>query len=478
MMVAVKQSLRQGMTWFVGASLVVAIGIGTWVLYGRLKGQSSGNITAEVITVQKGTVEEVVSESGILELESQQQLKAAVQDAGVVEQVLVQVGDRVRVGQPLVILRSPEQQTKLAEHELDIQRQQAEVRTKQQQITDKRLELLDRAADKALGVQRQELELTNKRNDVIRSQEKLAEAEQKFRQYQQAFDRGFISADELAAKRDELRNARLALEQAESTVILAELDLNRAVAQSEQAQQTVTTGTLEAEQALRSALRDLEKLELQRGKIERELETNAVTAPSTGIVLDVQARRGDVVNAEKVLLTIGNPIQEVIKLQLSPINARKVKAGQPVRIQEVAADAQTYRGQVKSVARIATDSDSSASSRDSSDSGQATLSATVRLDTPSRKLIPGIRVNVDIIVAQRNHAIALPPSVIQRDAGKSFVWILDSQQRAQKRTIVLGIDAITTVEVISGLKPGEKVIQPSLDSPIIPGSRIRRSQKS
>ncbi len=261
-------------------------------------------------------------------------------------------------------------------------------------------------------------------------------------------------------------------------MILAELDLNRAVAQSAQAQQTVTTGTLEAEQALQGALRDLEKLELQREKIERELETNVVIAPSTGIVLDVQARRGDVVNAEKVLLTIGNPIQEVIKLQLSPINARKVKAGQPVRIQEVAADAQTYSGQVKSVARIATSSDSSTSSRDSSDSSQATLSATVRLNTPSRKLIPGIQVNVDIIVAQRNNAIALPPNVIQRDDGKSFVWILDAQQRAQKRAIVLGIDAITTVEVISGLKPGEKVIQPSPDTPITPGSRIRLSQES
>ncbi len=467
-----KQSLKKGGTWLIGSAVVMAIGAGGWWFSSGVAGRSSGAIAADVIIVKRDTVEETVSESGAVELSNQQQLKAAVEKADTVDQVLVKVGDRVRAGQPLIILRNPDQQTKLAEHNLDIEKAQADVLSKQQQVDDKRDELLNTAADKALDVQKQSLTLANSRNSVQRSRDKLMEAQQKFKLHQEAFDKGFISADELASRRDDLRNAETEVEQAESNVMIANLNLNQTTAQLEQARRKVETGSAEAEQAFQSALRELEKLQLQSQKIEQELQTNVITAPSTGIVLDVQARRGDVVNAEKVLLTIGNPIREIVNLKLSPLNARKVKPSQIVRIRELVPNAKTYMGRVESVARIATSGDSSSQSS-SGDPSQATLAATVRLDSPSRTLIPGIQVDVEIIVAQRKDAIALPPEVIQRSDGEPFVWVLDPQKRAQKRTIVLGLEAITMVEVTTGLKPGDRVLQLPPDTSITPGTVIK-----
>ena len=95
------------------------------------------------------------------------------------------------------------------------------------------------------------------------------------------------------------------------------------------------------------------------------------------------------------------------------------------------------------------------------------------LDPPSHSLIPGVQVDLEIIVAQRQDTIALPPEVIQRSDGKPFVWGLDPQNRAKKQTIALGLDAITIVEVTAGLKPGDRVIQVTLDTPIAPGTLIQ-----
>ncbi|HEY9707426.1 MAG TPA: hypothetical protein V6D48_04400, partial [Oculatellaceae cyanobacterium] len=102
-------------------------------------------------------------------------------------------------------------------------------------------------------------------------------------------------------------------------------------------------------------------------------------------------------------------------------------------------------------------------------SGQVKVPATVQLDQPTGTLIPGSQVSVEIIQEQRQNVVALDLAAIVRSRSSPFVWIRDSQGKAQKRPVTLGLEGVTTVEVKSGLRPGEQVILPPPETPIQSG---------
>jgi HlyD family secretion protein len=88
---------------------------------------------------------------------------------------------------------------------------------------------------------------------------------------------------------------------------------------------------------------------------------------------------------------------------------------------------------------------------------QATIQTVVKLDRPSGKIFPGSKVNVEIIVAQRQRVVTLPSEAIQHSDDEPFVWVKDPQGRLTKRSIDLGLEGLTATEIKSGLRPGETV---------------------
>ena len=109
------------------------------------------------------------------------------------------------------------------------------------------------------------------------------------------------------------------------------------------------------------------------------------------------------VDRSKDLLILGDPDLEVVKLQLSTLNAAKVKANQLARISLAGPDEKIFTGYVETVSLVAVaSSNSSQSGESSSSSSSGTLAATVRLDNPSGSFIPGSQVSVDIILEQRS----------------------------------------------------------------------------
>lgn len=185
-------------------------------------------------------------------------------------------------------------------------------------------------------------------------------------------------------------------------------------------------------------------------------------------MLEVKIKRGDVVELGDDLLLIGDPTKEIVKLELSTLNARRVELNLPVRVNTIGVNAESFTGKIISLALIA---DRSSNSIIDSQS-QTTVSAVVELDYPSGKLIPGSQVSVDIILEQQKDVIVLPTLAVQRIGSETFVWILDSQGNAYKQPVSLGLEGITTVEITSGLQANDLIIQPLGETTLEPGMAI------
>ncbi|MEB3273817.1 MAG: hypothetical protein VKJ85_08535 [Prochlorothrix sp.] len=157
---------------------------------------------------------------------------------------------------------------------------------------------------------------------------------------------------------------------------------------------------------------------------------------------------------ESDLVTVGNPDQEVVQLNLSLLSAPKVKLGQEARVTVIGPNPEIYTGELVELSRIV---GASTSSR-GRDSGQLQISAQVRLSEPSRTLIPGTLVNVELILNQATDVVQIPLEAVQDREGDPFVWVVNAQDQAERRSIELGLEGLTMVEVTEGLAADEILI--------------------
>ena len=374
------------------------------------------NRPAEPVAVQLLTVERGNVETTINEsgtVELRNQRTLKSPTEGAVDRVLVQPGNKVRSGQVLVTLRYPEREIALANQQLQIQQE--------------------------------ELTLARNRQKIVEAQEQLIADERELQKLAPLAVQGAVAQRQVQDLEDKVRDTRATLRDAQADA--------------------------------RTTAFELRSLQLERQGIQQQLKDTVVTAPLNGVVLGVNVKDGDGVELRTNLLTLGDRSQVLVKLQLSTLNAVRVRVNQVARVSVIGPDAQTFTGRVQSLYPQAVTPEENEKQGSSKQSAEPTVPATVRLDTPTRTLIPGSRVNVEIVLEKRQNVVVLNTEAIQRSETRPFAWVRDSQSKAQKRPITLGLEGLLTAEVTSGLGPGEQVILPPPEPPLKLGIPVTEKDK-
>lgn len=485
-----KNSFQTGVKWLLWSSfLTLGIG-GSLFAYGLYQNQPPEPVEVGLIPVKLGDIEDTINESGIVELGGQQTLKSP--DDGTVDRVLVKIGQTITSGQNLITLRNPEQKTTLIKQELEIQKQKLTLESLHQKVVEAQEKLSaaqgklqdykSNQNDELLEIQKRELILANNRKKVVETEEDLTAAERKLTNTKLLFEKGYIPGNNVQDQEDLVRKAKALLREAQFQIKNDLLDLtslqNKLRGKENELQKDVINAEsqlLEAQLNVSTNSRGLKSLQLDYREKEQKLKNNIVTASIDGNVLDIKVKNGDGVKRSDELLTLGDPSQERVKLQLSTINAAKVRPKQSVRISIIGPNPKQFSGKVDSLYILAKSGDSKGND-DSNQGSQPTVPATVRLDAPTRTLIPGSQVNVEIILQQRQKVVVLNTEVIVRSESKPFVWIRDSQGKAQKRSVTLGLEGLTQVEITSGLRPGDSVVIPPSEPSLKPGTPIQEEK--
>ncbi len=310
---------------------------------------------------------------------------------GAVEEVLVSPGDRIAQGQVLITLRNPERQTALLEQDI--------------------------------AITQQELALQRQRQAIAEANDQLTADEEQLQRLASLADDGVVALVDVQEQENQVRRSLSALRQAETDA--------------------------------QDAALALERLRVTQQRVEQEVANTVITSPINGVVLGVDVVNGEGIERRTELITIGNPTQEQVNLNLSTLNAARVRPNQLARITVIGPNEDMFMGRVASLYPLAI-----APERENSDSTQSTVPTIVQLDAPSRTLIPGSRVNVEIVLEQRESVIALDVAAIQRTGDRPFVWLLDGDNRVQQQPITLGLEGLVTIEVTEGLAEGDRVVLP------------------
>lgn len=277
----------------------------------------------------------------------------------------------------------------------------------------------------------------------------LREAQARVAQMEAALATANADAVQVALRQDELRAAQAAVER-------AKVACERAEAARAQVQ------AREAEVAAAEA--GVKQLKDQLAEIEVRLEDTSLRAPMAGVVTKRYLQEGELVTSAIASFSSGTPVMQIADLsrmravcQINEVDVGKVNVGQKATIVLDAAREQTYPGRVVSVAAAAGGRLPEGTGASASPGGIVKFEVRVAVERVDERLKPGMSAAVDIVVAERRGVLVLPLEAVEENGKEAFVTVLRGEKQ-EKVAVKTGLRNEQVVEILSGVKEGERVL--------------------
>lgn len=201
--------------------------------------------------------------------------------------------------------------------------------------------------------------------------------------------------------------------------------------------------TLDDAEAQLGALRaELASAQVRLQQAQRDIAKTRITSPIDGRVDETQVSEGDYVKLGSPLMRIGNLHWLKARLPYPETLLPQLRAGLPIRLNSPSAPEVTVETTVSEV-------------RPSITFGSRSAQVIVNVENPG-PWEPGASVTGAVRVALHKGAIAVPEaSVVRRPAG-TVVYVIDAGKAVQRK-VQTGLRRDGQVEILSGLKAGERV---------------------
>lgn len=234
-----------------------------------------------------------------------------------------------------------------------------------------------------------------------------------------------------------------------SQIDIARADLKLAQNELERAEQLIDRGFIsKADVDRRVATRDSARARVRAAQaLANELRARAarldIRAPSSGYILERNVEKGQTVSQGNTnLFRMAQNGQLELRALLSEVDLAAIKVGEAATIVPVGSE-QEFEGNIWAISPTI---------------NPQTRQGMARIAVPfNSSLRPGGFASVTIKAGTQNAPI-LPTSAVQNDGTKSFVYIVDKDNKAQKRIITVGSVTANGLIITSGLNSDEKIV--------------------
>ena len=299
-----------------------------------------------------------------------------------------------------------------------------------------------------------EIDPTRLRARVAQSRAQVALAQASMAQAQASISR--TQSDIATQERDYARRASLAKSGFTSK---AGLDTSaNALAASRAGVRTAFAQAASARAQISQAQAELSSAEL-------DLSRTTIVAPASGVVINKLVETGTTVAASFQTPNLFEIAADTTRMQVEAsvdeADIGQVRENQPVRFTVDAYPGESFAATVRQIRKSATEV-------------QNVVSYLVILDVDNKdgKLLPGMTANVEVITGSRPKVVRVPTSALRfrprpgdRPAEKdlpsttTIVYLATADPfRPERRVVKVGLQGEDFVEIVKGLKPGEKLI--------------------
>lgn len=393
---------RKRRRWIIGGVVLVLLVV---VIVGVTAALRPNNEIdpAKLATVEKGDIARSVVATGKIEPLAKVDVKSKA--SGIVKQLFVDYGDKVKQGQVLGELDKEELSARVREARATHQAAQAAVQASQASYERNQVE--------AQGTDLPFLKSTLERAQKLHSD-------------------GLIS---LSILEDADKAYQMGLNK--QTAARANVQVTRAeVARS-------TAQVAQAQAALERA--------------EEDLRNSTITSPMNGLVLSRNVEVGDAVSSILVLgsqatlvMTLGDVSEVYVKGKVDEADIAKVYLGQAARISVESMKDKKFLGKVTKISPLGVEKDN-----------VTTFEVRVSIQNPSGELKANMSANAEIILEEKKGVLLMPETAVVYDKERNTsVEVPDAKAEKGRRKVAVktGISNGVKTQILEGLKEGDKVV--------------------
>ena len=219
-----------------------------------------------------------------------------------------------------------------------------------------------------------------------------------------------------------------------------------------------------AEVQLKSAKEEVTQARASLERSEDQLRKTTFTAPMSGIVSKLNAEEGETVitgtmnNPGTVIMTIADMSEVLATVNVDETEINKVGFAQKAKVTVDAIEGKEYPGEVIEIATSAT-----------KEGDVSVFEVKIAMEEPDQNLKPGMTSRAKIETDFRSDIFAVPlQSVVEREievteegkkkkVEKDVVFLIE-ENKAKMVQVTTGISDDTDVEILSGIKEGDRVI--------------------
>ncbi|WP_394795345.1 efflux RND transporter periplasmic adaptor subunit [Armatimonas sp.] len=277
--------------------------------------------------------------------------------------------------------------------------------------------------------------------------------------------------------------AKMSVETAKVRVETAKIRVEQSKVRYNQAQVAVKTAEVQlateranarqAQVRSKDILRSLADVAQNENRVAEQsvlLAETRIVAPIAGEVTGKYLEEGELVASATAgfaqgaaIVTIADLTKMQVKVNVNEVDVSRLSVGLPVEIRVDGIQEAMFHGRVVSLAPASLTS--TQQSQTSSASGNIVrFEVKIAVTERDKRLRPGMTAGVDILLSKKDSVLVLPAEALRPGNKVMVVTGTGEKTKLVERSVTLGLKDEARVEIISGLKSGDKVEVPKLDA--------------
>ena len=168
-------------------------------------------------------------------------------------------------------------------------------------------------------------------------------------------------------------------------------------------------------------------------------------APIDGVILERKATVGELVGKDTVIYTISDPTDLWVIAEIRERDIGAVKVGQEASFSVLAYPGETFKGKVVRLGNVV-------------EPETRTLEARIEARNAGGRLKPGMFADVSIVTTVLENALVISDRALETEGANQIVFVSLGGNKFQKRVVEPGLETQGRVQILRGLKAGEKVV--------------------
>ena len=376
-------------------------------------------LSVKVETVAKKNLVNTISVSGIIVANDSQEFFLSPTQK--VLNIFIEENQQVKNGDKLLKLDTSDLEYSLKKGQLNLD------------IAKKDLEKLQNSKNNSTK--------TTLESSVIQAELNLESAEMKFNEAKKKQELNLKLYEEGFLSKDELNSFEITLKDLENNVKNAEILLQNA--------QVALDDFLNPEDNIYRQSKQIEIAKIDIANLNKNITNSILKSNINGTIVRLDAKEGQY-PVQGDMIVIQDLSYYKLKVNVNQYDAVGLEIGQ-VALIKIKGLNKEYKGKIARISQTAIVEMSGANL-------ETKVEIEIVIDNPDDKIKTGYVADADITLDEKRNIIAVGFDAVQKDPdGKKFVFIVEDNI-AKKRYVETGLESDFDMEIVSGLKEGDKYI--------------------